>query len=90
MARTASSKVILPGSAASATSPPTANAGAYPTPIPPCDRGEQGRARAWVARYLDIPEPHVDYEIATRTHRLGDRLDNLGARMAWSPLTRLA
>ncbi|MGH3757219.1 MobF family relaxase [Actinophytocola sp.] len=58
--------------------------------LPPCDRGEQGRARAWVAQYLNdnpIPEPHTDDEIETRTHRLRDRLANLRTRMASQPTT---
>ena len=57
----------------------------HPVLLPPCDHGEQGRARAWVAQYLNdnpIPEPHTDDEIETRTHRLRDRLDNLRTRMA--------
>lgn len=56
-----------------------------PTLLPPWDRAEQGRARAWVARYLDdnpIPQAHVNDEIDTRTRRLRDRLDNLRTRMA--------
>jgi conjugative relaxase-like TrwC/TraI family protein len=56
-----------------------------PTLLPPCDRGEQGRARAWVAHYLTqhpTPEPLVDDQIAARTTRVRGRLDALKTRMA--------
>jgi conjugative relaxase-like TrwC/TraI family protein len=56
-----------------------------PALLPPCDRGEQGRARAWVAQYLSqnpIPEPHVDAQLEARTNRLRDRLDALRTRIA--------
>jgi hypothetical protein len=55
-----------------------------PTLLPPCDRGEQGRARAWVSQYLaqhSIPEPQVDDHLAIRTMRVRNRLDMLKARM---------
>ncbi|MFL6124248.1 MobF family relaxase [Actinophytocola sp.] len=55
-----------------------------PTLLPPCDRGEQGRARAWVAHYLaqhPMPEPLVDDQLAARTSRVRSRLDALKTRM---------
>jgi hypothetical protein len=56
-----------------------------PALLPPCDRGEQGRARAWVAHYLaqhPVPEPFVDEQLAARTSRVRSRLDALKTRMA--------
>jgi conjugative relaxase-like TrwC/TraI family protein len=56
-----------------------------PDTLPPCDRGEQGRARAWVANYLrdnPIPEPLADDDqLTARTTRVRDRLATLRTRM---------
>ncbi|WP_166664367.1 MobF family relaxase [Actinophytocola oryzae] len=56
-----------------------------PALLPPCDRGEQGRARAWVAHYLaqhPVPEPLVDDQLAARTSQVRSRLDALKIRIA--------
>jgi conjugative relaxase-like TrwC/TraI family protein len=57
-----------------------------PATLPPCDRGEQGRARAWVATYLSqhhVPEPQTDDDqLRTRTNRVRSRLDALKTRMS--------
>jgi len=57
--------------------------------LPPCDRGEQSRAREWVARYLSqhpLPEPVADHDrLGTRTNRVRSRLDTLKGRMGHGP-----
>jgi conjugative relaxase-like TrwC/TraI family protein len=55
--------------------------------LPPCDRGEQGCARQWVAEYLSrnpLPSsPTVDEAaFGSRTTRIRSRLDLLRTRMA--------
>lgn len=63
--------------------------------LPGPDRGEQGRARAWVAWYLrQHPQPQQpappsppDPQLAARTTRVRQRLDALRARLAQGPAT---
>ena len=56
-----------------------------PVLLPPCERGEQGRARAWVADYLSqnlTPQSYVaDDHLNARTSRVRERLDALRSRM---------
>lgn len=57
--------------------------------LPPCRRGEQGRARKWVANYLNrnpLPSPASgDAALEPRTTRIRNRLDLLRTRMTSGP-----
>jgi hypothetical protein len=57
--------------------------------LPPCDRGEQGRARQWVVEYLSrnpLPTPVVgEAALDPRTTRIRSRLDLLRTQMASTP-----
>ena len=53
--------------------------------LPPCDRGEQGRARQWVARYLSqnpLLASETDDGLAARTTTVRSRLKALKERLS--------